>query len=107
MNEVVFIDKKDINSSFENLFRSILSLENVDECEKFLGDLCTIKELQAMNQRLEVASMLKNKSTYVDISEKTGASTVTIGRVSRCLNYGLGGYDLILEKSEQKSDEQE
>lgn len=95
---MVFIDKQNNNQSMEKLFQSILALKDVDECEKFLGDLCTVKELHSIAQRLEVANMLINKATYVDITNKTGASTVTIGRVNRCLNYGLDGYKLILDR---------
>lgn len=82
----------------DKLFQSILTLENIGECEQFFGDLCTIYELNSIAQRLEVASMLKNGCTYIDIAEKTGASTATISRVNRSLQYGLDGYGLVLER---------
>jgi len=84
----------------DRLFEAILLLETVDECYSFFEDICTIAEIKAMAQRLEVAKMLKNKKTYQEISEETGASTATISRVNRCLNYGADGYRLILERLE-------
>ncbi|HHW31638.1 MAG TPA: hypothetical protein GXX20_08200 [Clostridiaceae bacterium] len=84
----------------DRLFEAILLLENVDECYSFFEDVCTIAEIKAMAQRLEVAKMLRNKKTYQEISEETGASTATISRVNRCLNYGADGYRLILERLE-------
>ena len=81
----------------DNLFRTILSLNSVEECYAFFEDVCTIKELQDMSQRLEVAQLLHEGKSYVQISEKTGASTATIGRVNKCLNYGSGGYRNALE----------
>lgn len=84
----------------DRLFEAILLLENVDECYSFFEDVCTIAEIKAMAQRLEVAKMLKNKKTYQEISDETGASTATISRVNRCLNYGADGYRLILERLE-------
>lgn len=83
------------------LFKAILSLENLEECYRFFDDICTINELQALAQRLEVAKMLKEKCTYLEIAYKTGASTATISRVNRCLNYGAEGYNLVLERLEQ------
>jgi TrpR-related protein YerC/YecD len=84
----------------DRLFEAILLLENIDECYSFFEDVCTIAEIKAMAQRLEVAKMLKNKRTYQEIGEETGASTATISRVNRCLNYGADGYRLILERLE-------
>lgn len=80
------------------LFNAILSLENLEECYRFFEDICTIGELQAMSQRLQVAKMLLEKKTYTDIAETTGASTATISRVNRCLNYGQDGYKLVFQK---------
>ena len=85
----------------DNLFKAVLSLENVEECYKFFEDICTINELQALSQRLEVASMLQNQKTYVEITDKTGASTTTIGRVNRTLNYGNDGYQMVFERMKE------
>lgn len=82
----------------DKLFKSILLLETLDECYSFFYDICTVHELQALAQRLEVAIMLSQAKTYVEIGEKTGASTATISRVNRSLNYGSDGYKLILER---------
>lgn len=87
----------------DNLFRAILSLENIEECYDFFEDLCTISELKAMAQRLEVAKMLRDGHVYTDIVEKTGASTATISRVNRCLNYGADGYKMIFERLKSES----
>jgi TrpR-related protein YerC/YecD len=86
----------------DKLFEAILMLESSDECYNFFEDICTISEIKAMAQRLEVAKMLKNGNTYTEISEKTGASTATISRVNRSLNYGADGYKTILERLEKK-----
>ena len=89
------------------LFEAILSIETMDECYKFFDDLCTVPELKAISQRLAVARMLKNKQVYSDIVAETGASTATISRVNRSLNYGSNGYDEVLarlEKQENESD---
>ncbi|MBR1390665.1 MAG: TrpR YerC/YecD [Lachnospiraceae bacterium] len=91
---------KDIKSeAMDHLFEGILSLKNIDECYKFFEDVCTVNELLAISQRYEVAKMLRDNHTYLDISQKTGASTATISRVSRSLNYGEGGYDLVFERT--------
>lgn len=80
------------------LFEAILTLKNVDECYAFFEDVCTINELLSLSQRYEVAEMLRQKRTYLEIAEKTGASTATISRVNRSLNYGNDGYDLTLAR---------
>lgn len=87
-----------IQSTTLNLFKAILQIENLEECSLFFEDICTIKELQDLSQRLQVAQMLKDGTSYSEISKKTGASTTTISRVNRCLVYGGGGYSSILEK---------
>lgn len=87
----------------DKLFEAILLLKGMDECYNFFEDICTVSEIKAMAQRLEVAKMLKEGHTYTDISEKTGASTATISRVNRCLNYGADGYKMILERFEQRN----
>lgn len=80
------------------LFEAVLSLESFEECVAFFEDICTIKELQDLSQRLSVAEMLNNGEKYQSIEERTGASTATISRVNKCLNYGSGGYLAVLEK---------
>ena len=86
----------------DQLCEAVLVLENVEECYQFFEDICTISELKALSQRLEVARMLKEGHTYDDIVERTGASTATISRVKRCLNYGADGYNIILERLGKK-----
>ena len=92
------MNKKLQTAAVDQLFDAILSLENKEECYSFFEDLCTINELLSLSQRYEVASMLKNKKTYLEIAEKTGASTATISRVNRSLNYGNDGYDMVFER---------
>ncbi|GAA0078225.1 YerC/YecD family TrpR-related protein [Clostridium sp. CTA-5] len=92
------VDSKIKSEEVDLFFKGILQLENIEECYKFFEDVATINEVKALAQRLHVAMLLKNKKTYTDIAEKTGASTATISRVNRCLNYGSDGYKLILEK---------
>ena len=81
-----------------HLFDAILSLENKEECYRFFEDVCTVNELLSFSQRYEVARMLRAQKTYLDIAEKTGASTATICRVNRSLNYGNDGYDMVFER---------
>ncbi len=86
------------------LFDAIMQLKSKEECYSFFEDICTINELLSLSQRFEVASMLREKKTYLDIAEKTGASTATISRVNRSLNYGNDGYDMVLNRlKEQES----
>ena len=82
----------------DHLFDAILSLQNKEECYAFFEDLCTVNELLSLSQRFEVAAMLKEGKTYLDIAEKTGASTATISRVNRSLNYGNDGYELVFSR---------
>ena len=84
--------------AFDDFFNAILKLNDVEECRKFFEDVCTIKELQDISQRLEVAKLLKDGKNYQEVSKATGASTATISRVNKCLNYGSGGYGLVIEK---------
>ncbi len=86
------------NSQRENLFRAILKLESIEDCKLFFDDVCTIKELDDMSQRLLIAEMLRSGYNYQEISKETGASTTTISRVNRCLNYGGGGYNSMLDR---------
>ncbi|MCH5343002.1 MAG: TrpR YerC/YecD [Acetatifactor sp.] len=92
------MNKKIKTESVDALFDAILSLENREECYRFFEDLCTVNELLSLSQRFEVASMLKSHKTYLEIAEKTGASTATISRVNRSLNYGNDGYELVFSK---------
>ena len=80
----------------EQLCEAVLSLESIEECYQLFEDICTVSELKALSQRLEVARMLSVGHTYDDIVARTGASTATISRVKRCLNYGADGYKIIL-----------
>jgi len=82
-------------SGLSDLFRAILTLESEDDCYRFFDDLCTISELKAMSQRLQVARMLIRRAKYEDIERQTGASSATISRVKRFVEYGAGGYVLI------------
>ncbi len=82
----------------DSLFEAVLKLETIEECYRFFEDICTIKEVQAISQRLEVAKLLRAGKTYSEIEGKTGASTATISRVNRSLNYGVDGYNLVLER---------
>ena len=94
----IFLNSKLRDDMTDNLFKAILQLRNVEECYAFFEDLCTVSEIKALAQRLEVAKMLKAGCTYSEISEKTGASTATVSRVNKCLNYGADGYKLILDR---------
>lgn len=84
------------------LARALLSLETEEDCYRLFEDLFTIREIQDIGQRLEVARLLQEKATYTEIVEKTGVSTATIGRVNRALNYGAGGYQKVLENLREK-----
>ena len=86
----------------DKLFEAILLLRNKEECYSFFEDICTISEIKALAQRLEVAKMLREGKTYTDISEKTGASTATISRVNKALLYGADGYKIILDRLADK-----
>lgn len=82
----------------DELFDAILLLKDREECYRFFEDVCTIKELQAISQRLQVAKLLRSDKTYHEVEEITGASTATISRVNRCLLYGADGYNIILDR---------
>ena len=90
----------------EQLFEAVLSLENKDECFDFFEDVCTINELLSLAQRFEVAKMLREHKTYLEIADKTGASTAKISRVNRSLNYGNDGYDMVFERIGMGSEEE-
>lgn len=89
------------------LYESILTLRDLDECRKFFADLCTVAELQAMEQRFEVALLLSDGMIYNDILEQTGASSATISRVNRSLNYGADGYQNVLPRAKEIRKQQE
>ena len=90
------------NESVDNLFKVITEIKSLDECGAFFDDLCTIKEIMDMAQRLETAILLSKGENYQSISAKVGVSSATISRVNRCLNYGSGGYKAALKKLEEK-----
>ena len=90
--------------NYDELFSAILKLSTIEDCRSFFEDICTIKELEAISQRLEVAKMLKGGSAYQEISSKCGASTATISRVNKCLLYGKGGYDKVIADTTGESD---
>ena len=94
------------NEMIDKLFDAILTLKDRKECYDFFMDVCTVNEIASLSQRYEVAGMLRDKKTYLDISEKTGASTATISRVNRSLNYGNDGYQTVwrhLEEQQKKN----
>ena len=87
----------------DKLFEAILKLSTIEEARLFFEDICTIKELEAISQRLEVAKMLRAGSGYSEISAKCGASTATISRVNKCLLYGKGGYGIVIDGGDEKN----
>ena len=93
-----FIDKV----SGDTLYRAVLTLKNEDECRRFFQDLCTVSELKAMEQRMEVAMLLDDGMIYSEVLEKTGASTATISRVNRSLQYGAEGYKTVIPRLKEK-----
>lgn len=92
------LDARVKNDQVDDLARAMIELNSMDEAYSFFEDIFTIHELQAVAQRLAVARLLRQKVTYQEIAERTGASTATISRVNRCLTYGAGGYQLVLNK---------
>lgn len=99
------MNKKIKTPEVEQLFKGMLCLKSVEECYEFFEDICTINELLSLSQRFEVARMLREKKTYLEIAEKTGASTATISRVNRSLNYGNDGYDMVFKRMEEKKEQ--
>ena len=97
-----FLDKP----SSGTLYKAIAALQNEEECRRFLEDLCTVSELKAMEQRMDVAMLLDDGLIYSEIPERTGASSATISRVNRCLHYGADGYRTIIPRLKNKEDEQ-
>ena len=96
------MSKKIRTEAVDHLFEAVLCLQNAEECYSFFEDICTVNELLSLSQRYEVARMLRNHNTYLEIAEKTGASTATISRVNRSLNYGSDGYDMVFSRIDQK-----
>ena len=94
------------DESVDFLFKAILSLKTEEECYNFFEDLCTVPEIKAMSQRLVVAHMLSIKCVYSDIVARTGASTATISRVNRSLNYGCDGYELVFNRMDKAEKEE-
>ena len=100
-----YMNNKLNSEHMDDLFEAILSLETKEECDMFFEDLCTVLELQSMSQRMQVAKMLTNKKVYKDIVAETGASTATISRVNRTLNYqGRDGYSLVFDRMKKKEE---
>ncbi|MBQ8719684.1 MAG: TrpR-like protein YerC/YecD [Clostridia bacterium] len=89
---------------YDELFSAVLKLDNIDECRRFFEDAFTVNELEAICQRVQVAALLNEGCSYNDISEKTGASTATISRVNKCLHYGAGGYEVVLNKKGKENE---
>ena len=100
------MNKKIRTEAVDFLFDAILSLKNREECYTFFFFFFTINELLSLSQRFEVAKMLREQKTYLEIAEKTGASTATISRVNRSLNYGNDGYDMVFERLEQPREQE-
>ncbi len=93
------------DKNLDDLFKAVLCLKTVDECYNFFEDLCTVLELKALSQRLQVAKMLTKDHVYSDIVNETGASTATISRVNRSLSYdGSGGYNIVFDRLDKKED---
>ena len=90
------------NPEADQLMEAVLTLENMEEAHRFFEDICTVSELRSIAQRFDVAKMLREGMTYTAIAEKTGASTATISRVNRALQFGCEGYKLVFEKLEAK-----
>ncbi len=99
------MNKKIRKEAMDHLFDAILCLKDREECYTFFEDVCTVNELFSIAQRFEVAHMLREQKTYLEIAEKTGASTATISRVNRSLNYGNDGYDMVFERLKEQKKE--
>lgn len=99
------MEKKLKDKNTDLFFNAILHLETIDECYDFFEDLCTVNELKSISQRIVVAKMLREKKVYSEIVDETGASTATVSRVNRSLQYGCGGYDLIFDRMNGEKEE--
>lgn len=109
MEEIEIMSRKLQGPEMDILFQAICSLKNCEEAYSFFEDICTINELQSISQRFQVAKMLREQKVYTEITRKTGASTATISRVKKALDYGNDGYDLVFNrlKMEKKLDTEE
>ena len=96
------MNKKIKTEAVDHLFQAILTLKDVEECYKFFEDVCTVNELLSLSQRYEVAKMLREEKTYLEIASRTGASTATISRVNRSLSYGTGAYEKLFQRIKHK-----
>ena len=99
------MEKKLKDKNTDLFFDAILHLETIDECYDFFEDLCTVNELKSISHRIVVAKMLREKKVYSEIVDETGASTATVSRVNRSLQYGCGGYDLIFDRMNGEKEE--
>lgn len=90
------------NKQIDELFKAVLTLKSEEECYRFFEDVCTVNEIQAIAQRLQVAKLLSEKKTYTEIEMATKASTATISRINKCLNYGADGYKIVLARMEEE-----
>ena len=97
------MSKRINDENIDLLFKAVLELRSYEECEAFFDDLCTVTELKSISQRIKVAKMLRDKSVYSDIVAATGASTATISRVNRSLQYGSNGYEVLFQRIEEKN----
>ena len=95
------------NELTEYFYKAVLELRDTSECRNFFEDVCTVKELQDISQRLRVAQMLNEGHSYQEVSKETGASTATISRVNKCLVYGSGGYNTVMQRIEESAEEAE
>ena len=93
--------KKQNQCDFTKLYKAVLTLKTEEECAAFFNDICTIQEVEALAQRMDVAIRLNNGESYIDVNKNTGASTATISRVSKYLNYGAGGYETVIERMKE------
>ena len=98
------MNKINRNKKYERMYQAIISLKTLEECEMFFDDLCTVTELQAMEQRFHVAECLSKGMIYNDILTETGASSATISRVNRSLQYGRGGYEIVFSRIKEKKE---
>lgn len=105
--EIMGYENRLKSKAADDLFEAMLTLETQEECYKFFEDLCTVKEIKAMSQRFEVAKLLIQKKTYSEIEESTGASTATISRINRTLQFGADGYTAVLERLKEKEEAEE
>ncbi len=97
-------DSKIKREDVDELFEAVLTLKDEEECYRFFEDICTINEIHAIAQRLQVAKLLSEKKTYTEIEAATKASTATISRINKCLVYGADGYKLVLERLAERNE---